>query len=209
MLPQVLKAQSTAGSCSEGRLWAEDLLERYCTLVGKHVASNAHNPAGLLSPRTTISASSILTPFRAWARFSDSGPDYGTRPRIRNEAVLSGRRVWQAYYDTVSLILQFLCQDTHRVGDCMNLFGFPSKASRNAELRSVEAVYEKLLFKEVSFPEANEASPEIESWTDQVMVNWAILTAPESLDEDLEKGGKAALSRRVQGVSGSLSACSL
>jgi len=42
---------------------------------------------------------------------------------------------------------------------------------------------------------------EVETWTDQVMTNWSIISAPEALDEDLEKGGRIAVSGRIIDVS--------
>ena len=80
-------------------------------------------------------------------------------------------------------------------------FVFDSKLAQSAELNNVEAAYENVLLSQVSFPKANTVNYEVEDWVDQVMSNWSILVDSGWEDENLEKGGKAALSRRVLAVS--------
>ena len=200
MLQYISTIQCAFGSSLEHRTWTEKLLHNYCILVGSYVASKAHRPEELLSPTAMVAPASILAPFRAWASFCETEPDYGGSSRPHSEAPPPRRRLWQAYYDTLSLVLKISPRSSAISNNHNSQFQFASKAAQSAELRKVETRYESLLLQEVGFPKANEANPEVETWTDQVMTNWSIISAPESLDEDLEKGGRLAVSHRVLDV---------
>ena len=197
MLPAISALQSKSNARLEQQLWTERLLHNYCRLVGNYVSSKSHQPEELLSPRAALVSKSILAPFRAWETFARAAPAHNGNPGVRHDALLSRRSVWRAYYDTLSVILQYCSRQSADPNGYNSQFGLASTAARNAELRKVETIYEKLLLKEVDFPKANTANVEVETWADQVMNNWATLTAPTSLDEDLEEGGKPVMSRRV------------
>ena len=197
MLPAISALQSNSNGSLEQQLWTERLLHNYCRLVGNYVSSGSYQPEELLLPRAALISKSILASFRAWETFARAAPAHNGNSRVHHDAPLSRRSVWRAYYDTLSVILH-CCSRQWATPDVYNSrFGLTSTAARNAELRKVENIYEKLLLKEVGFPKANTANVEVETWTDQVMSNWATLTAPTSLDEDLEEGGKSIMSRRV------------
>lgn len=195
------EVQFDYGTSPEQWLWTERLLHNYCLMVGKYVESKAHHPQELISSRALVASPAILVPFRAWASFSESEPDYGGSSRPYNEVLPSRRRIWRAYYNALSIIVQRLCSTSTDFIAYGRSLGFNSKVAQNAELRKVETTYEGILLKEVGFPEANKANVEVETWTDQVMTNWSIISAPESLDEDLERGGRIAVSGRLLDVS--------
>lgn len=193
--------RSGHGISSEQYLWTERLLHNYCLLVGKYVESKAHHPQELLSSRALVASPTILVSFRAWASLGGSKPDYGGSSGFHNEVLPSRRRIWRAYYNALSIIIQQLCSTSTDFIAYGRRLGFNSMAAQNAELRRVETTYEEILLREVGFPEANKANVEVETWTDQVMTNWSINSAPESLDEDLERGGRRAVGGRMLDVS--------
>lgn len=71
------------------------------------------------------------------------------------------------------------------------------KSVQCAELKRVQSIYESFLLNELDFPKANEATPEIEIWADQVVHNWKIMCGPAWRLEDHTNGGKEATSRLV------------
>lgn len=74
------------------------------------------------------------------------------------------------------------------------------KSLQCAELKQVQSIYESFLLGELEFPKANEATPEIEIWVDQVVHNWKIMCGPTWQNEDHIDGGKEATSRLVLDV---------
>ena len=74
---------------------------------------------------------------------------------------------------------------------------FDSKLQQGLELKKVEATYESILLKESSFPRADQANSNIESWVDQMMANWRVMCGHTWQNEDLGEGGKASLGRGV------------
>lgn len=164
----------------------------------------------LLSSTSLIWPSSILPPFRAWAKLQALEPEYGVGSIHTNETTPPRRRVWQIYYDTVSILMQLrhTHEFTRRRGDkeseATNFdlkFLFDSKLAQFAELQRVETAYETVLLREISFPKANEPNTEVEKWVDQVMSNWVLVNEFVWRDEDLQTGGKPAVGRRVLAVS--------
>lgn len=202
MLPYISDENSYSIPGPERRAWTENLLCNYCLLIGKHVSSKIAKPEELTSRSATVAPESILAPFRAWEAFPGTRSDQGSKDTLQHIPLPSRRRVWRAYYEVLSVILNLYVGISTGHGNYHSRFQIASVAARNAELRKVETIYEKTLLQEVSFPEANTTNVEIETWTDQIMTNWAILSLPASMDEDLEEGGKSALSRRVLAVSG-------
>lgn len=213
ILPQISNVNITAGNSPERRLWAERLLSRYCALSSRYVKSKSQAPDDLLSPASPFPASSILPPFRAWAKLLVSEPDYGTKYSQSNEPGPPRRQIWQMYYSTLSTLLQYRTsyESKHRTESAKSTtaafdhrFLFDSKLAQYAELKRVEGAYESLLLGQVGFPEANTANIEVESWVDEVMSNWFLVTGSDWEDENLEKGGKVAVSQKVLAVSSTI-----
>lgn len=201
LLAYTSEVRSGHGTNSEQYLWTERLLHDYCLLVSQYVESKAHHPQELLSSRALVASPTILVPFRAWASLSGSKREYGGTSGTHEEVLPSRRRIWRAYYNTLSIIVQQLCSTLTDFIAFGRRLGFNSIAAQNAELRRVETTYEAILLKEVGFPEANKANVEVETWTDRVMTNWSTTISPGSLDEDLEGGGRIAMGARILDVS--------
>ena len=143
----------------------------------------------------------LLMPFRNWAVFWETNlhPVYKLPIGIdiSREQV---RKVWQAYYDILSMVLQqhmpypnpstesTLLQDKQSLKTQRE--SQPSRLLQSQELKRVQTIYERLLVKELQFPKANVANDEIHHWVDQVMVNWRTLCGPSWDDRDLGPGGK-------------------
>ncbi|KAL9102238.1 MAG: hypothetical protein Q9163_002598 [Psora crenata] len=192
MLPHITSIQSTVGMLPEHRLWSERLLARYCMLVYKHVAALSRTPHALLADDSNIEPASIMKPYRAWAEFWDTRHPRTTNQHsgidIENGSLRT--RIWKAYYDILSVLVQ------HQIVSPVS----ESRPQQALELRSVEASYESMLLQEVKFPKADQATPEIEGWVDQVMANWRTLLGPSWKEADLGSGGRVALSRSVLDV---------
>ena len=210
ILTHISNVNLTVGNSPEYRLWAERLLSRSCALSANCVKSKSHELDDLLSPASPVPASSILPPFRAWAKLLVSEPDYGTESSQSNEPGPPRRPIWQMYYNTLSTLLQYraLYESRHRTESAKGTsttfdhhFLFDSKLAQYAELKRVEVAYESLLLGQVGFPKANTANVEVESWVDEVMSNWFLVSGSDWEDENLEKGGKVAVSRRILAVS--------
>ena len=210
ILSQISNVDLTVGNSPEHRLWAEKLLSRYCALSAQYVKSKSQALDDLLLPVSPIPASSILPPFRSWAKLLVSEPDYGTKGSRSNEPGPPRRQIWQMYYNTLSTLLQYRAsyEFKHRTESTKSTttafdhrFLFDSKLAQYAELKRVEVAYESLLLSQVGFPKANTANLEVENWADEVMSNWFLVTGSDWEDENLEKGGKVAVSRRVLAVS--------
>ena len=203
MLPYISTAQITSANCVENRYWTERLLARHCLLTSRDVRLQIEKSKQTFSPETA------LAPFRAWARFwatSLSGDNEKIDGQIHKGGV-SRRRVWQAYYNTLSLLLQQGTSYPYPIeGSPITAKSVPTYESKipanprlqqMTELKDTEAIYESLLLKEVKFPKASEASSEVESWAGQVIVNWKICCGSTWQDSDVGHGGKEALSRNV------------
>lgn len=201
VLPYISSVQSTFGASPEHRSWTERLLHRYSLLVRDRVNGKVHNIKTLLSLNDTTGVEHLLSPFRVWASFCRHEGENNAVSSSHSSARTPRRKVWKAYYDVVSTVLYFRPEDPEQCRTFIVRFGLASLAEQSKEISDVELSYESLLLGETSFPKANEENPEVEMWTDQVMTNWAILCSPISHDEDLEKGGKPALSRRILAVS--------
>lgn len=206
MLPYISTIQSTSASSTEHRFWTERLLARHCLLTSRDVQSKVEKSKQSLSPEST------LAPFRAWADF------WGTRlsgdsGRLEGEDYRGGvsrRRIWQAYYNTLSILLQqgssypSSSEKPSAIAKTVsaydNRFLANPKLQQFTELQKVAAIYEGLLQKEVKFPKANEANTEVESWVEQVIANWRTCYSSTWSDDDVGEGGKEALSRSVLAV---------
>lgn len=212
MLPYISNTQLSFGATTEHRRWSELLLARHCLLSSRYVKSKSKKPKELLVFSSLIAPTSILAPFRAWAEFWDAKPD--KRPELQQclagKGEISRKLVWQAYYDTMSLLLQIetvypstsAAQNSSRKGTPSYETEFFSKprSQQCIELKRIESIYEEFLLNELKFPKANEPTPEIENWVDQVMVNWKMMCGNSWLDDDHEVGGKESAGRKVLAV---------
>lgn len=206
-LPHVASTIQTFHSVPEHRKWTERLLVRCCIL------SNAIAKSAVDKGHKTLNTRATLAPFRSWAELWASTSRFRSGSGPGNSNMLepaSRRRVWQLYYETLSAILQK--GTTYSVADrgpsvsTTEVFNDNVKSIENPkleqsiELRRVEGIYEEILLSEVSFPKANEANVEVESWVDQVMANWRVISSPAWQSEDLGKGGKEAATRSILAV---------
>ena len=112
------------------------------------------------------------------------------------------RLVWKSYYHLLSEIIR-LKLPYYPASSAQNLQVSEKPLSVNhqmlqhLELKKVEAVYEGILLKDVSFPEASKINFEVDGWVDTVMSNWSILCGPEWRDQDLGDIGKEGTGRNV------------
>ncbi|KAL8819055.1 MAG: hypothetical protein Q9223_002433 [Gallowayella weberi] len=158
-----------------------------------------------------IKGAYLQAPFRAWAELPSANTSRignisqsGMASKSRS---MPRRRVWRLYYDTLSAILQedlpypanvrgtsTTAQEmsTDNVNAVDNL-----KLQQGIELRRVETIYEEILLKELPFPMASETSVEVESWIDQLMANWRVVSGPSWQNQDHGRGGKEAMTRNV------------
>lgn len=209
ILPLISSTTLASRSVPEYRIWTERLLARYGMLM-----ENFPGPEGIGSqPR--YYTKETLAPFRAWAELTgadsaQSGGNIGqSAPSITHWAS-TRRRVWQLYYNALSTILQqglpyplvghepSTSVQMTNTGNAKSSAGL--KLQQSLELRHVENIYEDVLLKEVPFPKANEANVEVESWTDQVVANWRVISNSSWQNEDLGKGGKEDMTRNVLAV---------
>ena len=209
MLPYILTPSTLSSDLGEHRVWIQRLLARYCLLSHHLMKSKSQNPEELLTSSSPITFTIVLTPFRAWAKFwkatSHQPPKVTTYSSDRGD--VSQRVIWQAYYRVLSLSIRirsifllptngeqiFKQQATHYD---LKFFS-ESKLQQFTELKQVQSIYENFLMSELGFPKANEATPEIESWVDQVVENWKIICGPTWTNEDQMGGGKEAASRQI------------
>lgn len=198
-MPYVSSMSNT--STREERLWTERLLARSClVLTNQSAHSGRRGLAKSPSP-------SRLGAFRAWAKYCQG---LTALDGNNSEAGISRRRIWQAYYETVSEVLQTLSAGIHDELTTTGTNGISMappptplttvKLRLFEELRRVETAYEGLLLKEVKFPTANEPNFEVEKWTDEVMINWRIICGPTWTDEEIGEGGQEAAGRNTLDV---------
>ena len=174
-----------------------------------HVKSMFADLKALLSPVALIAPSFILAPFRAWNEFWKVETQINTEnPVISHDRIgFPQRLVWQAYYATLSILLQLesiypsVTAGKRASEEEMYLyetkFFSKPKLQQGLELKSVEAIYEVFLLKELSFPKANEINPEVEYWTDEVMSNWKVMCGATWHQLDHPDGGKRVVGRRT------------
>ena len=180
MFQYLTKTESTMGNTLEANVWTERLLSRHAKLASRHVTANINQPHVLLKSRN-FQPTSILSSFRVWS-------DY--RSARQNGSFFALTWVWKAYYDIMSILVQH--QIVHPI--------FKSRAHLRAELQKAQSAYEAILMREMSFPQANQANTEIDSWVDQVMANWRAMLGPFWEDEDLGQGGNAMLGKIILDV---------
>ncbi|KAL9602110.1 MAG: hypothetical protein Q9179_002645, partial [Wetmoreana sp. 5 TL-2023] len=206
ILPHVASTVSHS-HFTEQREWTERLLIRHCILsdlVTKIAVDRGNDPPY---------SNATLAPFRVWAEFWSNTSELrsgGGSGKSKLPRSTSPRQVWQLYYDTLSAILQ---KETSYPDGTLwpskppeetpaeNVSSLENaKLQQSAELRWVENTYEDILLHDVSFPKAHEANIEIETWADQVMANWRVVSGPAWQNEDLGRGGKQALTRNILAI---------
>ena len=155
-------------------------------LSSSHIAENQ----GLLST-LEVHPATMLAPFRAYAHYWDSKNTSSTGTSGQGGGELTSyMHVWQAYYNTLSILAQ---RGTVQPA-------FESKLEQGFELKRVEAVLEDILQKEFSFPKADQANTQVDSWVDQVMANWRVMCGSTWQDVDLVNNDKAAVGQGVLDV---------
>ena len=141
----------------------------------------------------------LLAPFRGWLRCWELSKDR-KRPHATAEDG-SQREVWAAYYSALSQLLRSGYVYPHSsVALFSKVIGERQGSPRLAqclEIRRVEAVYQDLLLRETSFPEASKFNKEVDDCADQVMENWNIMSGPNWQEHDLGQDGREGLGRHV------------
>jgi hypothetical protein len=184
---------------AEYQLWAERLLTRSCTLASKFKYTEV--------PIDDISPELYLAPFRTWAKFWESTPVHSIEPTTAAER----RHIWRAYYELISDLLQhgynypFSPDNQDIVKDSLRTFDQQvrnkARLQQSAEIERAESAYERLLLKEVPFPEASKVNTEVIEWAELIMTNWRILCGPAWQDDNFAQGGQERVSRNVLEVS--------
>lgn len=212
MLPYISSTEILSSTLGEHRVWIQRLLARYCLLSHRHLKSRSQSSQEILSSLSLSAISSALIPFRVWAQFWEASSH--RPPKVTkfssDRGDVSLRLVWQSYYDTLStyILIHSNIPMAPKGDQIFNRqaiqhdirFSSEKKSSQCTELKKVQSIYESFLLNELSFPKANEATPEIEIWVDQVVDNWKIMCGPTWRNEDQMNGGKEATSRLVLDV---------
>ena len=190
-------------------MWVQRLLARYCLLSHRHLNSQSQSSQEIPTSLPPLAITSALIPFRLWVQFWEAS-SYRP-PKVTkfssDRGDVSQRLVWQSYYDTFSTYIR-MQSDIPLISKGDQMFSrqatqqdtrfFPEKKSMQCtELKQVQSIYESFLLNDLGFPKANEATPEIEIWADQVVRNWKIMCGPTWRHEDHTNGGKEATSRLV------------
>ena len=209
MLQYISSAEILSSSLGEHRVWIQRLLARYCLLMHRHLMLQAQSSQEIITSLSPLALTSALIPFRVWAQFwqaSSHRPPKVTK-LSSDRGDVSQRLVWQSYYDTLSTFIRIQSniplsskgdQILNRHAAPFDLKFYSEKKSLQCnELKQVQSIYESFLLNELGFPKANEATPEIETWVDQVVHNWKIICGPTWQEEDHMDGGKEATSRLV------------
>lgn len=111
--------------------------------------------------------------------------------------------VWRSYYHVLSEILQ---NGYHYPVPIKVVEPVRNRAAKLAnkehkllflELQKVEAQYEAILLRQVSFPEASRTNNDVEDWVNSLIANWSVTCGPDWHEDDLGQGGKSGASRRV------------
>lgn len=189
-----------AGS-TEFSTWWKAFLVRCCDRC--HEAFRKETDSNVANP----SPEAALTAYRSWAEHWEHGQRNGIDSIPYDDLVpsITPGSMWKAYYDLLSTVLQYgysyPLKSSFLVGHEPDLPGRSSQQTLEAELRHIEEVYEQFLLKDVKFPEANAINHDVDDWTDQVMLNWSVLSNPHWHGEGFGAFEQNAASRHVLAVS--------
>ena len=197
-IARAFEAPLATRTTSEYRVWTERLVTSACMLSSRLDRTKD----------STTDHRSQLAPFRAWARFWENASSQGHSMTTGSSSETARRRrVWLTYYDMLSRNLHHVSTTAtssgrqHSIEDDSTDSKESPIAQRAAEIARVEAIYEDMLLKQVAFPMANEANPEIDHWVNQVMSNWRLICASTLQDNNTGQLGQEDVSRNVLGVS--------
>lgn len=166
------------------RIWGELFLTEYCMLFSQTLEEHEE----------ILTDPNCLACFRSWAKYWGS-QGASVSGGFGVSGSIARRRIWLAYYDVISAILE---QDLPFPTGYAPLNNESSaRAQLRIELKKVEATYEALLLNETQFPKAEEEREEVERFVELVMENWRILTGRGWRETDLGQGGKESISRGV------------
>ncbi|KAF2764277.1 hypothetical protein EJ03DRAFT_386079 [Teratosphaeria nubilosa] len=194
---------STPGTRTpELRRWTERVLARACMYYHRQIES----------PSLT-KLTETLVAFRAWSSFWQRAPKPGPGSDSGSSSIDIPRRVvWKAYYDLLSVILDYglmyLPSDSGSTllgihsGEPINERYTEARRKQRAEFLLVEETYESLLLNETQFPRSNQTNTEVESWVEEAVGNWKVFAGPSWTDAELGgEGGKEIVGRRVLDIS--------
>jgi tetratricopeptide (TPR) repeat protein len=181
----ILATSSPASQGKELRSWTELFLTGFC-MLSSHLLQNKV---------TSTLETEALSSFRAWARHWDLVAPTPQGGRAVG-AEVSRSRIWKEYYITLSDLLQ---QDLpYPTTSLATVYVETStRLQQRIELKRVESNYETLLLNEVAFPQAEQASEEVEGFVETVMENWRVLCGGNWKEHDLGEGGSETVSRGV------------
>ena len=193
MLPYLPKKTSLTGSNSQILSTIEQFLTHYCTLAHTVLSEKVQKLPNIFSKDLNSEYASILKPFRKWAEFWEGNENLAADEEADGESEEQKSRIiiWQVYYNTLSMFIQF---------DILKPL-FESRLQQGLEFKRVEATSERLLLSDTEFPEAGQATPRIGQWIDMVITNWKSMINNGWSDEDVGPGGRAGLSQNTKKVS--------
>ena len=184
-LPALARVWSGRASQKQLSYWAELFLTEYCILQSQ----------ALEDEEVPLEDHNSVASFRSWAKYWDvtaSSPAGG----FGFKGSVPRRQVWKEYYKVLSRILERnLPFPTGYLNEITTEKS--ARVQMRAELERVESVYQGLLFRETTFPRADEQRDEVEGFVKLVIQNWSVLCGRGWREQDLGKGGRDGLSRRV------------
>ena len=169
--------------------WSEKLLAKGAWLAGGEVCKDGRLGNGEL-------VGTALKLFRLWSAHPNVKQwvsSHGGQAEGSAEPAPKAT-IWRSYYDVLTTVLQ------HGLMYVPPTSG-PERSQLASEIRRVESICENNLLREVKFPMANDGSPQVEAWVEQVVENWEVLCGPHWADDDFGQGGQNAVSRNVLDVS--------
>ncbi|KAM0263060.1 hypothetical protein ACHAQJ_001439 [Trichoderma viride] len=184
-LPSLDRVWCGHGIRKQLRYWSELFLTEHCMLSSDAL----HNNESSLDDPNSIAS------FRSWSKYWKimSAPVTGG---FGFKGSVPRRRIWNEYYLALSRILEndlpYPPGQAEKMVEDMS-----ARSQLRVELQRAEAAYQALLLSETAFPRADEERAEIETFVQQVMMNWSILCGRGWSEQDLGQGGRDLLSRSV------------
>lgn len=169
----------------ELRYWSELFLTEFCMLF---------NGCRDKEQKSLEDANSLAC-FRSWARWWDTSKGTPLAGGYGFKGSVPRRRIWLEYYEALSTILQ---QDLpYPTAYTLASTEDSPRSQLWMELKKSETAFEDLLLSETTFPRADEEREEVELFVEMLIQNWQILTGRGWKEQDLGRGGKAAVSVAV------------